>query len=92
MKVPFNRDCFCGKTRIPKGDYWVSLKSEASEILLSAQGKDIRLPALRRRTKVNGKTTQVSFYSGGGTTWTLVVSAPKYGEWVVFIELEMKQE
>jgi hypothetical protein len=91
MKVPFARDGHSGKIDIPKGDYWVTLRSDSQEIILSARGKDIRLPAKKRKTKVNAKTTQVSYFSGGGTTWTLMVVAPKYGEWVTFIEVEKKE-
>jgi hypothetical protein len=90
MKIPFNRDSHSGKINIPKGDYWVTLRSDSQEIILSARGKDIRLPAKRRKGKVNVKVTQVSFFSGGGNTWTLMVVAPKYGEWVTFIEVEKK--
>jgi hypothetical protein len=35
---------------------------------------------------VKTKTTSISFYSGGGRTWTLMVTTPKYGEWVTFID------
>jgi hypothetical protein len=86
MKIQITRDARSGKTPIPKGDYWVSLNSDSAEMNLAGGGKDIRIPAKRRRAKVNNKTTQVSFYSGGGPIWSLVVIAPKYGEWVAFVE------
>jgi hypothetical protein len=86
VKIQISRDAQSGTTLIPKGDYWVSLRSEASEFNLAGQGKDIKIPAKRRRTKVECKTTQVAFYCGGGRTWSLVVTAPKLGEWVAFLE------
>lgn len=86
MKIQLSRDAQCGNTLIPKGDYWVSLRNESNEFNLSGQGKDIKIPAKKRRAKVNTKTTQVAFYSGGGRTWSLVITTPKYGEWVAFVE------
>jgi hypothetical protein len=91
MKVSFSKDGHAGKIIIPKGDYWVTLRSDSQEIVLSARGKDLRVPAKRRKTKVNVKATHISLFSGGGTTWTLMVVAPKYGEWVAFIEVEKKK-
>ncbi len=88
MKISVSRDAQCGTTQIPKGDYWVSLRSEASEFNLAGQGKDIKIPAKKRRAKVMTKTTSVAFYSGGGRTWSLVVTTPKFGEWVAFLEYQ----
>jgi hypothetical protein len=86
MKIHLIKDAECGKVIIPRGDYMVSLRSESGEICLSGGGKDFRLPAKKRRIKVKTKTTSISFYSGGGRTWTLMVTTPKYGEWVTFID------
>lgn len=88
MKIQVSRDAKCGNTSIPKGDYWVSLKTESGEFSLAGQGKDIKIPAKKRRAKVQTKTTSVMFYSGGGRTWSLVVTTPKFGEWVAFLEYQ----
>ncbi len=73
---------------IPPNDYWVSLNSEAGEITLSAAGKDLRIKATRRRVHVKSKVTSVQFYSGGGKVWSIVVVAPKAGEWIALVEYE----
>ncbi|MEO5970197.1 MAG: hypothetical protein ABIQ95_09745 [Bdellovibrionia bacterium] len=86
MRLKIAKAAQCGNVIIPANDYWVSLNAEAGEILLSAGGKDIRLKALRRRSTAKTKTTSVQFFSGGGRTWSLVFLAPKFGEWVAFID------
>jgi len=87
MKISVPRDAQCGQIIIPRGDYWVSLRNESGEINLAGGGKDYRLPAKKRRTKVKGKTTTVTFYCGGGTCWSLVISTPKFGEWIAMLEV-----
>ena len=86
MKIQISRDAHCGKLNIPKGDYWVSMLSESGEISLVGGGKDYKCPAKKRRATVKSKTTQIAFYSGGGRIWSLVVSTPKFGEWIALIE------
>jgi hypothetical protein len=86
MKIQIKNDAVSGKVVIPKGEYWVSLNNEAQQIFLTAGGKDLKIPATKRRSTAKTKTTTVVFYSGGGTTWSLVVNTPKHGEWVAFIE------
>ncbi|MCM2276693.1 MAG: hypothetical protein NDJ89_01295 [Oligoflexia bacterium] len=86
MRIQLTKNAVCGKVQIPKADYWVSLNSDSGQILLSAGGKDLRLPAVKRRSQVRTRSTTVSFYSGGGPLWSLVISTPKYGEWIATIE------
>jgi hypothetical protein len=86
MRVKIAKNALCGNAVIPSNDYWVSLNSEAGEMTLSAGGKDIRVKAVRRRATTKTKTSSVQFFSGGGKTWSLIFIAPKYGEWVAFIE------
>lgn len=88
MKITIQSNASSGAVQIPKGEYWVSLAAEAGEMTLSARGQDIRIKATRRRSKTNAKTTVVSYYSGGGKQWSLVVTTPKQGEWVAFIDTE----
>jgi hypothetical protein len=87
MRITIKADSTCGNAVIPKGEYWVSLHNDTQQIFLSSGGKDIKLPATRRRTKAKTKSVAVTFFNGGGNQWTLQVSTPKHGEWVVFIEL-----
>ena len=86
MKISIPKDAVCGTVMIPLGDYWVSLQSETGEINLTGHGRDIRIKATRRRVKANSKITTVQFYNGGGKQLSLVVSTPKFGEWVSFLE------
>ncbi len=86
MKIQVTRDGMSGKLLIPKGDYMVSLQAETGTINLVGGGKDFRLPAIRRRTTSKSKITNVSFYSGGGSVWSLVINTPKQGEWIAYID------
>ena len=39
-----------------------------------------------RRSASRSRVPTVSFASGGGRSWSLVVTTPKYGEWISQIE------
>lgn len=86
MKITLTSDATCGNVMIPKGEYLVALLPDMGQINLAGGGKDYKIPAVRRRTAGRTRITTISFYSGGGRTWSLVVSTPKNGEWVAFIE------
>jgi hypothetical protein len=86
MRITLSKDATCGKVTLAKGEYWVTLVAEASQIQMLAGGKTFKIPAVRRRAKIRGKTVQVSFYSGGGSQWSLVIADPKKGEWIALIE------
>ena len=88
MKITIAKDSKCGQVFVPKGEYWVSLSSENGQMVLSSAGKDVKVAATRRRTKSKTRVTSVSFFSVGGPVWSLVVTTPKYGEWVAFLELQ----
>lgn len=92
MRINIPKDSRAGSQEIPKGDYWVSLHSDSQQIFLSAGGRDIKLPAVRRRNKARSKSTSVTFYSAGGVHWSLLISTPKYGEWIALIELGISKE
>ncbi|MGE0616029.1 MAG: hypothetical protein AB7P04_10330 [Bacteriovoracia bacterium] len=91
MKITLSGDGECGTVEIPAGEYLVSVNSQAQEIVLAGRGKTLAVKATKRRSKSKYKTTQIQFYSGGGTTWSLVVSTPKYGEFVSFIEVKKRR-
>ena len=86
MKIHIKTQASCGNILIPMGDYWVSLHPESSQIFLSAGGKDLKIPSTRRRAQSKTKRTQITFFSGGGPIWSLVVNTPNQGEWVSLIE------
>ncbi len=88
MKITLKDDATCGKVIIPKGDYMVALISDSQQINLAGGGKDYKLPATKRRTAGRTRVTTVSFYSGGGNSWSLIVTTPKHGEWIAMIEYE----
>jgi hypothetical protein len=79
MRITVPKDGKSGNAEIPKGEYWVSLHNESQQIFLTAGGRDIKLPATRRRNKARTKTVSVTFYSAGGAYWSLIVSTPKDG-------------
>jgi hypothetical protein len=87
MKIQLNKNAVCGKVFIPKGEYLVALQAEAGVFSLTGAGLDIKIPATRRRMDSKTKTTSVNFYSGGGTTWSLIVNTPKFGEWIAMMDL-----
>jgi len=86
VRITIPKDAVCGKTPIPAADYWVSLNASGGEISLSAAGRDIKVKATKRRSTSKSKTTSVQFFCGGGKLWSLVISTPKMGEYVAFIE------
>ena len=92
MKVTIGKDAICGKVFIPAAEYMVSLSSESSEIVLTGAGKQYKVPAIKRRQQARTKVTSVSFYSGGGPIWSLVLSTPKFGEWVAMLEYGATKE
>jgi hypothetical protein len=89
QKISLEHDALAGPTLIPKGDYVVQLATDIQMITLSGPGKEYRVPAVKRRSSVRGKGTQVSFRSGGGPVWSIIVSVPKYGEWIGMIEYQI---
>ncbi len=86
MKIKIIKDAYSGKTFIPPGEYWVALAAESQSITLIAGGKNLSIPAVRRKSVTRSKTTSVAFYSGGGNLWSLLVDAPKVGQWIATIE------
>ena len=88
QKITLVKDAQSGNTLIPKGDYVVSLASDAQVITLSGRGKDYKVAATRRRQNVPNRTLHISFQPGGGRVWSIVVIAPKYGEWIAMIEYQ----
>ena len=88
MKIQLTSDAICATVPIPKGEYTVALMSENHTINLVAGGRDIKLPAIRRRTQSRSRTTTISFYASGGQLWSLVVTTPKHGEWICTIEYD----
>jgi hypothetical protein len=87
MKITIKSDAICAKIPIPAGDYLVALASDGVHLNLSGGGKTYPVPAVRRSRTSRKKTTQVSFYCGGGKTWSLVLESPKLGEFIAFIDL-----
>jgi hypothetical protein len=87
MRITIPKDGKAGNAEIPKGEYWVSLHHESQQMFLSSGGRDIKIPAIRRKNKSRTKNISVTFFSAGGAYWSLIVSTPKYGEWIALIEL-----
>jgi hypothetical protein len=92
MKIKIKSDATCGKVFIPTGEYWVAFNPDARSIALVAGGKNLVIPAVRRRATVKVRITTVQFYCGGGTQWSLVVDTPKHGQWLALIEYARKSE
>jgi hypothetical protein len=85
MKILVTQDATCGNIPVPAGEYWVALSLESNQLTLVAGGKDLKIPAIKRKTKTKTRVTTVSFYGGGGAVWSLVVNTPKHGEWISYI-------
>jgi len=86
VRITISKDATCGNIPVPRNDYWVSLNPSGGEISLSAGGKDIKVKATKRRNSTKTKKLTIQFYCGGGKLWSLIVTTPKQGEWVAFIE------
>ncbi len=87
MKITINKDAISGKIFVPKGEYMVALASDTQQLVLTGGGKQYKIPAIKRRASGKTKVTTVSFYSGGGPQWSLLISTPKFGEWISMLEL-----
>jgi len=92
MRITIKEPAKAGKIEIPPGDYYVSVNTETNQILLSAGGKEIKLPSVRRGTKPKGNVMRCTFNSGGGTLWSLMVSAPHEGEFIATIEYKHEKK
>jgi len=92
VKITLTKDALCGKIQIPGGEYMVALASDSSTMILTGGGKQFKLPALKRRATAKSRVTTVMFYNGGGTTWSLIVSTPKHGEWISMMEYVLGRE
>ena len=86
MKIKLKEEASAGNVVIPAGEYSVALLSEMQQINLVGGGKDYKIPAIRRRGTAKTRSTTVSFYSGGGKSWSLLIQTPKHGEWIASIE------
>ena len=79
-----------GKVNIPRGKYLAAMNGTMGEVVLTGGGKDFKLQATKRRSTVNNKNqkgTAMTFYSSGGQQWSLLITNPKSGEWIVMFEL-----
>ncbi len=92
MKVTISRDAICAKVAVPAGEYMVALATDTQQMILTGGGKQVKIPAVRRRSSAKTKVVTVTFYSGGGNQWSLVVSTPKFGEWIAMMELESRRK
>jgi hypothetical protein len=88
MQVKFKGEGTSGKVIIPPGEYWVSLNGSGGEILLAGGGKTYRIQGTQRRTQAKCRSTTVVFQSGGAKVWSLIISTPKYGEWIALIDVK----
>lgn len=86
MKITIAKDATCGKVMIPGGEYMVALATDTQSMTLTGGGKQLKIPAIKRRSSAKTRITTVSFYSGGGTAWNLLVQTPKFGEWIALVE------
>lgn len=86
MKITLKEDADCGGVTVPKGEYMVALLAETQQFNLAGKGQNYKIPAVKRRAKSNSRVTTVNFYSGGGNSWSLIVSTPKHGEWIAQVD------
>ena len=87
MRIRIDQNAACGNLIIPSGEYMVALRTDIQQFQLTGAGQDYTLPAIRRKSSSKVRTETVSFYSGGGRTWTLLIQTPKFGEWIAMLEL-----
>jgi hypothetical protein len=86
MQIRIQHASLCGEVEIPPGDYLVALSSENQQFRLTGRGLDLMIPATRRRPQGKGRVDTVTFFSGGGTKWSLVYNSAKLGEWIAMLE------
>ncbi len=86
MQIRVTRNSVCGAIEVPAGEYLVAVSADGRQIKLTGHGLDIALPAVRRKAQGKGRVDSVTFFNGGGKTWSIVVNLPKQGEWVAMVE------
>ncbi len=87
MKISINKDSTCGKVDVAAGDYMVALASDTGQLVFTGGGKTHKVPAVRRRSAGKTRTTTVNLIPGGGSTYSVVMSTPKQGEWIAMFEV-----
>ncbi len=92
MKITLSRKAICSKIDIPAGEYMVVLAADSGQMSLVGGGKTFKIPAVRRRASAKTKVTTVTFLSGGGVLWSLIVSTPKSGEWIATMEISKDKD
>lgn len=92
MKILIKQEAVSGEVPIAPGEYMASVKTDTSQIKLVGRGIDITIPAMRRPSKSKSKIPTVTFYSMGGPTWTLVITAPPTGEYFAFITYDAQKK
>ncbi len=53
MRITLRNQMKYGDKKVPAGEYWVSISEEGGGINLAGQGRDYKVPATRRPTKKN---------------------------------------
>ncbi len=91
MKIILKQATCAGDTDIPAGEYWVSISGEGRFINLTGGGKDYKVPAIRRSSKVPVRRTDVNFFASSGTSWTIIVKTPPAFEWMGTLNLARKK-
>jgi hypothetical protein len=87
MKITISKNSSCGKVEVPTGEYMVALASDTGQLVLVGGGQTHKIPAVRRRSSAKTRTTTVSLIPGGGSSYSLVMSTPKQGEWIAMLEV-----
>lgn len=86
MKINIKSDAHCNGIDVHPGEFLVALHPESREIYLTGAGTTYKLKATKRKATQKVKRETINFMSGGGKLWSLIVTTPKQGEWVSFIE------
>lgn len=87
MKITVSKDATCGKIPVQSGEYMVALATDTQSMTLTGGGKQIKIPATKRRSAGKTRVTTVSYYNAGGSAWSLLIQTPKFGEWIALLEV-----
>lgn len=88
MKITLTRNSTCGTVELPAGEYLISLALDTGTLTLAGGGKTLKIPAVRRRRIAKTRTMVVTIMPGGGSSYSLIVSTPKHGEWIAMLEVD----
>jgi hypothetical protein len=85
MKITLKQKAQVAGHELQAGDYHVSVLPDTQQMILLSGSKELKFNAIRRICRQKIRTADISFYSGGGPTWTILAKVPPNREFLLNI-------